>query len=109
MAKNGKQLKTEEKIRLMELYHDSEEAVEEFCNTHGLSRTTFYRIKKEYDGHRVEQTLSEAEHIQREKELQLENMKLKIENERLKKNYTVRKTEDGKMEYIRLRAKNSKS
>ena len=106
---NRRQLKVEEKIRLMELYQDSKDTMQEFCDKHGLSRTSLYRILKDYGGQPVEQSLSEAEHIQREKELQLEILKLKIENERLKKNYTVRITEDGKTEYIRLRARNLKS
>ena len=37
-----------------------------------------------------------------------EILKLRIENERLKKNYIVRTNEDGEQEYIRLKAKNSK-
>ena len=37
-----------------------------------------------------------------------EILKLRIENERLKKNYIVRTNEDGEQEYVRLKAKNSK-
>ena len=37
-----------------------------------------------------------------------QSMKLRIENERLKKKYMVRKTPDGKMEYIRLKVRNMK-
>ena len=37
-----------------------------------------------------------------------EILKLRIENERLKKNYAVRKTDAGELEYIRLKPKNSK-
>ena len=37
-----------------------------------------------------------------------EILKLRIENERLKKNYIVRMNEDGEQEYVRLKAKNSK-
>ncbi|HIU88282.1 MAG TPA: hypothetical protein IAB10_05095 [Candidatus Avilachnospira avistercoris] len=38
-----------------------------------------------------------------------EILKLRIENERLKKNYTVQKTDAGEQEYIRLKPKNSRS
>ena len=38
-----------------------------------------------------------------------EILKLRIENERLKKNYTVRTNEAGEQEYVRLKPKNSKS
>lgn len=37
-----------------------------------------------------------------------EILKLRIENERLKKNYTVQTNEAGEQEYVRLKAKNSK-
>ena len=37
-----------------------------------------------------------------------EILKLRIENERLKKNYTVQMNEAGEQEYVRLKAKNSK-
>ena len=37
-----------------------------------------------------------------------EILKLRIENERLKKNYTVRTNEAGEQEYVRLKPKNSK-
>ncbi|MBQ2674532.1 MAG: hypothetical protein IJG07_07615 [Prevotella sp.] len=37
-----------------------------------------------------------------------EILRLRIENERLKKNYMVIEGKDGEMEYIRLRPKNSK-
>ena len=38
-----------------------------------------------------------------------EILKLRIENERLKKNYIVERQEDGKLVYIPLRPKNSGS
>ena len=38
-----------------------------------------------------------------------EILKLRIENERLKKNYVVQTTDTGEQEFIRLRPKNSKS
>ena len=37
-----------------------------------------------------------------------EILRLRIENERLKKNYVVRQTEDGQTEYVRLKPKNLK-
>ena len=37
-----------------------------------------------------------------------EILKLRIENERLKKNYTVRTNEAGEQEYVRLKPKNLK-
>ena len=47
--------------------------------------------------------------VQEQKEAyKREILKLRIENERLKKNYMVQKKEDGTLEYIRLKPKNSK-
>ena len=43
-----------------------------------------------------------------EEAMRREILRLRIENERLKKNYMVRKTEDGKTEYCRLRPKNTR-
>lgn len=43
-----------------------------------------------------------------EEAMKREILRLRIENERLKKNYMVRKTEDGKTEYCRLRPKNTR-
>ena len=55
------------------------------------------------------------EHMQRqfmhafmEEAYKKEILKLRIENERLKKNYTVRTNEAGEQEYVRLKPKNSK-
>lgn len=107
MGTRRKLLSKEDRIRLVELYQLSEETVEEFCEKHNLSRSYMYRLIREYGGQHVDISLSEADHIQKEKELQAEILKLKIENERLKKNYTVRITEDGRTEYIRLKERNS--
>jgi transposase-like protein len=43
-----------------------------------------------------------------EEALKREVLRLRIENERLKKNYIARKNEDGKMEYCLLRQKTTK-
>ena len=56
----------------------------------------------------VESVLPEG--IERtEENYKREIMKLRIENERLKKNYTVETTEAGEQVYIPLKPKNSKS
>ena len=44
-----------------------------------------------------------------EKAYKSEILKLRIENERLKKSYAVQTTNTGEPEYIRLKLKNSKS
>lgn len=43
-----------------------------------------------------------------EEALKREVLRLRIENERLKKNYMVRKNADGKTEYCRLKPRNTK-
>ena len=95
----------EEQQRLVNLCEESADSIEEFCRKHGIPRSSFYRWKQKID------SLSEVEkhpNMSVEEELRLEVLKLRIENERLKKKYTVKTTEDGKTEYVRLKMKNMK-
>ena len=95
----------EEQQRLINLCEESTDTVYEFCRKHGIPKSSFYRWKKTLD------SMTEVEkHPNKsvEEELRLEVLKLRIENERLKKKYTVKTTEDGKTEYVRLKMKNTK-
>ena len=72
----------EEQQRLINLCKESTDTVCEFCKKHGIPKSSFYRWKKELD------SLSEVEiHPNKsvEEELRMEVLKLRIENERLKK------------------------
>ena len=106
----------EERIRLVTLFIESNETATVFCEKHGISSPTFYRWLNVYkkdgvyglDGKKNSQFNSVASDKKTETELRKEILRLRIENERLKKNYTVRKRPDGKTEYTRLKAKNTK-
>ena len=90
----------------------------DFCDMNGISDTAFRKWLKQYEEGGIE-GLARAdaeikeilpEGIDRTEEAyKKEILKLRIENERLKKNYTVRTNEAGEQEYVRLKPKNSKS
>ncbi|MBR2187237.1 MAG: helix-turn-helix domain-containing protein [Lachnospiraceae bacterium] len=92
--------------------------VSDFCNANHISEGAFKTWLKQYETggleglvratKSVESVLPEG--IERtEENYKREIMKLRIENERLKKNYTVETTEAGEQVYIPLKPKNSES
>jgi transposase-like protein len=106
----------EERARLVTLFMDSGMTVTAFSEKHGIARYTLYRWIKTYEEHGINGLLGEpyakipkiAPELQSDAELRKEILRLRIENERLKKNYTVRTTPDGKTEYVRLKPKSMK-
>ena len=92
--------------------------VNDFCDKHGVSVSAFKKWLKQYEEGGLE-GLARAdaevgdvlpEGVDRTEEAyKREILKLRIENERLKKNYTVRMNADGEQEYVRLKPKNLKS
>ena len=109
----GKQLSPLEKEFLIKTYRAKTEVkLSDFCQMNDVSETSMRKWIKQYEA-----GLSRAgamgdvlpEGIDRtEENYKREILKLRIENERLKKNYTVQKTEDGQTVFIRLSPKNSK-
>ena len=89
----------------------------DFCDANHVSDSAFKKWVKQYDEGGLE-GLARAdaeigdvlpEGIDRTEEAyKREILKLRIENERLKKNYTVRRNEAGEQEYVRLKPKNLK-
>ena len=89
----------------------------DFCSANSVSDTAFKNWLKKYEeggldalaraDAEIKQILPEGVE-QTEESLRREILRLRIENERLKKNYMVRLREDGKMEYCRLKPKSSK-
>jgi len=89
----------------------------DFCDANHVSDSAFKKWVKQYDEGGLE-GLARAdaeigdvlpEGIDRTEEAyKREILKLRIENERLKKNYTVRTNEAGEQEYVRLKPKNLK-
>lgn len=89
----------------------------DFCKANGISFTSLKKWIKQYEEAgieglaRVDADIKDIlpEGIDRTEEAyKKEILKLRIENERLKKNYTVRINEVGEPEYVRLKPKNSK-
>lgn len=87
-----------------------------FCNTHNISVTAFNRWLAQYEeaglaglagGSKLADILPEGMD-RTEENYKREIIKLRIENERLKKNYTVRTNPNGETAFIRLKEKNSK-
>ena len=114
----GKQLSPLEKEFLIKTYRSKIEVkLSDFCQMNDVSETSMRKWIKQYEAGGIE-GLSRAgemgdvlpEGIDRtEENYKREILKLRIENERLKKNYVVQTTDTGEQEFIRLRPKNSKS
>lgn len=88
----------------------------DFCNANNISSSAFKKWIKQYNEcgleglARADSEFMEVlpEGIDRtEESYKREILKLRIENERLKENYTVRTNETGEQEFVRLKAKNS--
>lgn len=91
--------------------------IQDFCITNNISVSAFKKWLKQYEEDgieglaRADKTTLEVlpEGIDRTEEAyKREILKLRIENERLKKNYMLQTKEDGTQEFIRLKPKNSK-
>ncbi|RGK71592.1 hypothetical protein DXC95_17175 [Parabacteroides sp. 20_3] len=89
----------------------------DFCTVNNISDTAFKKWIRQYDEGgleglaRADAELKDVlpEGLNRTEEAyKREILRLRIENERLKKNYAVRQTEDGQTEYVRLKPKNLK-
>ena len=115
----GKHLNPLEKEFLIRLYRGNPSIkLSEFCERNNISDGAFKKWLKQYEEGgleglaRADKTFSDIfpEGLDRtEESYKREIMKLRIENERLKKNYTVQTNEAGELEFVRLKPKNSKS
>ncbi|MBP5296564.1 MAG: helix-turn-helix domain-containing protein [Bacteriovoracaceae bacterium] len=94
------------------------ESIEDFCKAHNVGVSTFYKWSKQYAEEGLKglskklgknTILERQSHDIAAKDYEEEILRLRIENERLKKNYTVQKTPDGKTVFIRLRRRSSRS
>ena len=91
--------------------------ISDFCGANGISITSFKKWLAQYDEGgledlaRADASIQEVlpEGVDRTVEnYKREIIKLRIENERLKKNYSVRTNAVGEREYIRLKEKTTK-
>lgn len=104
-----------EKEMFIKSYRKSKMKIGEFCSLHNISVTTLKNWMDKYDTFGIEGLTKGSkidilpEGVDRtEENYKNEILRLRIENERLKKNYTVRTTEDGRKVFVRLKEKNSK-
>ena len=93
--------------------------INDFCEINGISVTAFKNWLKKYSEEGIEGLItngrgSEVQIIlpegveQTQENLKREIMKLRIENERLKKNYCVETGQDGEKVFRRLKERNTK-
>ena len=91
--------------------------LKDYCEIHDISDAAFKKWITQYNeggleglaraDAKIREVLPEG--IDRtEESYKREILKLRIENERLKKTYIVRKKENGEQEYVRLKPKNTK-
>lgn len=115
----SKHLNPLEKEFLIRTYRSNQTVkMKDFCEKNNVSVGAFQKWIKQYEEGGLE-GLARAdaetgdvlpEGIDRtEESYKREILKLRIENERLKKNYTVRTNEAGEPEFVRLKPKNLKS
>lgn len=115
MAKHLNPLEKEFLIRKFK--GNSSIKLSDFCTVNNISYAAFKKWIRQYDEGgleglaRADAELKDVlpEGIDRTEEAyKREILRLRIENERLKKNYVVRTNEAGQTEYVRLKPKNSK-
>lgn len=113
----GKHLNPLEKEFLIRHYRSNRRIkLSDFCDANNVSEGALKKWFKQYDEGgleglaRADAEIREVlpEGVDRtEESYKREILKLRIENERLKKNYTVRTNQTGEQEFVRLKAKNS--
>lgn len=113
----AKHLNPLEKEFLIRQFKGSSQKMTDFCEKVGVSTGAFQKWMKQYDELGLEGLARADSDIgsvlpegidPTEEAYKREILKLRIENERLKKNYTVRTNEVGEQEYVRLKVKISK-
>ena len=114
----GRQLNPLEKEFLIKRFRNKPDVkFNDFCEANNVSTTAFKKWLKQYEEQgieglaRADSTIGNVlpEGIEREEEnYKREILKLRIENERLKKNYTVKMLENGEQVYVLLKPKNTR-
>ena len=107
----------EKEFLIHQFKRDPATKTSDFCEAHQISASAFRNWMKQYEEFGLDglaradaeigSVLSEGVDPT-EEAYRREILKLRIENERLKKIYIVRTNEDVEQEYIRLKAKNPK-
>ena len=113
----AKHLNPLQKEFLIHSYKAGSMKLSAFCTANNVSDAAFRKWLKQYEeGGLAALARADAETKdvfpegidKSEEALKREILRLRIENERLKKNYTTRVTESGQTEYVLLKTRNSK-
>ena len=114
----GKHLNPLEKEVLIRQFRSNDKVrLYDFCTANNISMNSFRSWIRKYDAGglealaRQDKTLPDIfpeGFVRSEENYKREILRLRIENERLKKNYAVRTTPSGGQEFIPLRGKSSK-
>lgn len=113
----AKHLNPLEKEFLIRQYKSSQRTAKEFCVMNNITEQSLKKWIKQYDEGGLEglaradadfQSIVPEGFDRTEESYKREILRLRIENERLKKSYAVQRNEDGKQEYVRLKAKSLK-
>ena len=114
----GKHLTPLQKEFLIHLYKGNPGIkLSDFCDANSISDGAFKKWLKQYEEQGLDGLARADAEIgsvlpegmdPTEEAYKREILKLRIENERLKKNYTVQTNEAGEQEYVRLKPKNTK-
>ena len=114
----GKHLDPLEKEFLIKSYlARTDIKLNDFCEANSVSNTAFMKWLKQYNSQGIEGLARADSKVpdvlpdsmdRTEENYKREILKLRIENERLKKNYTVETNENGEQVYVPLKPKNTK-
>lgn len=114
----AKHLNPLEKEFLIRRYRSNQRiSIKDFCESNGITDSSLKKWMKQYDEGGLEGLARADAEIQNvlpegvdrtEESYKREILKLRIENERLKKSYAVQTNADGEQEYVRLKPKSSK-
>lgn len=114
----AKHLNPLEKEFLIRRYRSNRRiSIKDFCVSNGVTEASLKKWMRQYDEAgleglaRADAEIKEVlpEGVDRtEESYKREILKLRIENERLKKSYAVQTSADGEREYVRLKRKSSK-
>lgn len=114
----SKHLNPLQKEFLIHSYKGGSAKLREFCLVNNVSESAFKKWLAQYEESglaglaRADAGLRDVfpEGVDKgEEAMKREILRLRIENERLKKNYTTRVNESGRMEYVLLKTRSSKS
>ena len=108
----------EKEFLIHQYFNNPDVSLKSFCEANNVSTSSFRKWRRLYSQYGIEGltkdnkkltsllTQEESSTLEMYKK---EILRLQIENERLKRNYTVRTGKDGRKEFVRLKTRRSKS